>query len=335
MRFFVITLFRFMTEISHFQKAIQDHLDQQSFGQYPAELYDPIRYILSLGGKRFRPVITLLTASMFTDDWQKAVTPSVAVEVFHNFTLMHDDFMDAAPIRRGQPTVHKKWNTNIAILSGDVMLVKAFEILADTQTDDLKKLLKRFSITSAEVCEGQQLDMNYESVPVVSKEEYIEMIRLKTSVLVGFSMELGGIMAGANETTTRDLYDAGVNIGLGFQLMDDLLDVYGDANVFGKQIGGDIIANKKTYLLIDAIENARNKDAEILQGWLSEVNFDKDRKIKEITEVYNRLGVKERTEKVIEHYFNKGFEILEKIQAPLVKKKVLIDFIEQLAARRK
>jgi geranylgeranyl diphosphate synthase type II len=323
-----------MTEISHFHKTIQDHIDQQSFGQYPAELYDPIRYILSLGGKRFRPVMTLLSASMFTDEWQKAVNPAVAVEVFHNFTLMHDDFMDEAPIRRGQPTVHKKWNPNIAILSGDVMLVKAFEILADTQTDDLKKLLKRFSITSAEVCEGQQLDMNYESRPVVTKAEYIEMIRLKTSVLVGFSMELGGMMAGVNENTTAELYDAGVNIGLGFQLMDDLLDVYGDAAVFGKQIGGDIIANKKTYLLIDAIENAKNEDEAILQRWLSAVDFDKSQKVREITEVYDRLGVKERSEKVIEHYFNKGFEILERIPVAAERKKLLIDFIEKLAARR-
>ncbi len=324
-----------MTEISLFHKAIQDEIDQQPFGHYPTELYDPIRYILSLGGKRFRPVMTLLSASMFTDNWRPAVIPALAVEVFHNFTLMHDDFMDDAPIRRGQPSVHKKWNPNIAILSGDVMLVKAYEILADTETDNLKKLLKRFSATAAEVCEGQQLDMNYECRAVVSKEEYIEMIRLKTSVLVGLAMELGGMIAGADESVTRQLYEAGVNIGLGFQLMDDLLDVYGDTAVFGKQIGGDIVANKKTFLLIDAIENATEEEDAVLRRWLSAVHFDKARKIKEITEVYDRLHVRERTENVIEYYFSKGFEKLDAIQVPADKKAPLTDFIQQLAARRK
>lgn len=324
-----------MIDISEIHEAIQVEIDNQPFGNYPAELYDPIRYILSLGGKRFRPALTLLTAAAFSDEWRKAILPAIAIEVFHNFTLMHDDFMDNAPLRRGKPTVHSKWNPNVAILSGDVMLVKAYDLLAKTPTENLRYLFQRFSKVAAEVCEGQQLDMNYESDSKVTKENYIEMIRLKTSVLVGLSMELGGAMAGVTEDVAAELYQAGVDIGLGFQLMDDLLDVYGDPSLFGKQVGGDIIANKKTYLLLDALENAKEEEEHLLHFWLNAETFDQQEKVEEVTGIFTRLQVKEHTEQVMEMYFQRGFERIHALSIAPERKAPLINFIEQLAARRK
>ena len=307
--------------------------EQTQYGQSPAELYDPIRYIMGLGGKRMRPLMTLLAASLFTDDWQKALKPAVAVEVFHNFTLLHDDIMDQAPLRRGQPTVHEKWNANIAILSGDVMLVKAYEQLLDVETTYLRQVLKRFSQTAAEVCEGQQMDMNFESRQTVTEAEYIDMIRLKTSVLLGFALELGGIVAGADADSTQWLYDAGVNIGIGFQLKDDLLDVYGDPAKFGKQVGGDIIANKKTFLLIEALERAEGQVRIDLLDWLGRATFDKADKVSAVTAIYNQLGIRELTEIRIADYFAKGFANLEQITADSARKNVLLSFAHQLVER--
>lgn len=320
-------------QLKPFFDSISQNAAQLTYGESPVELYEPIRYIMSLGGKRLRPIFTLLTANLFTDDWQKAIKPALAVEVFHNFTLMHDDIMDKAPLRRGMATVHEKWNANIAILSGDVMLVNAYELLLDIDKNILPDVLRRFNRTAAEVCEGQQLDMNFETLENISKGEYIEMIRLKTSVLLGFAMELGAILVGADSIITKQLYDAGVCYGLGFQLTDDLLDVYGDPVKFGKQVGGDIISNKKTYLLLDALEKAKDENKLKLLNWISKSEFDKAEKVKQVTQIFTDLEVDKTTKKLIKQYFDAGFEILNDLDLDSERKKLLIDFIESLAQR--
>lgn len=316
-----------------FVDAIQNQLQRTQYGQHPPELYDPIHYIMSLGGKRMRPLLTLMAAYLFTDDWQKAIQPALGVEVFHNFSLMHDDIMDQAPLRRGQPTVHEKWNHNIAILSGDVMLVNAYDLLLTIDSDKLKPALTRFSRTAAEVCEGQQLDMNFETRWDVTEAEYIEMIRLKTSVLLGYALELGGLIAGADGETTRHLYEGGVNIGIGFQLKDDLLDVYGDPAKFGKQVGGDILANKKTFLLIEALEQAKGPVRNELTGWLTKPVTDKTEKVRAVTAIYEQLRIRQITETRISEYFSRGFANFEQINADPIRKTLLVQFVRQLAER--
>jgi len=316
-----------------FLQALHQEIQQTKYGNEPVELYEPIRYIMSLGGKRMRPLLTLMGAYLFGDDWRKALRPALAVEVFHNFTLMHDDIMDQAPLRRGQPTVHEKWNPNIAILSGDVMLVNAYELLTDVDTPHLKRVLLRFNRTAAEVCEGQQLDMNFEQRWDVTEAEYLNMIRLKTSVLLGFALELGGLIAGADETTTALLYEGGVNIGLGFQLKDDLLDVYGDPAKFGKQVGGDIIANKKTFLLIEALQQATGPLRAELTGWLERTEFDKAEKVQAVTRIYDELGIRALTEQRINDYFAQGFANFERLSVDPDRKALLLDFAEQLIQR--
>lgn len=316
-----------------FIDALQNELQCTQYGQQPPELYDPIRYIMSLGGKRMRPLMTLMATYLFTDDWQKAIRPALAVEVFHNFTLMHDDIMDQAPLRRSQPTVHEKWNGNVAILSGDVMLVNAYQLLLNIESDKLKPALERFSRTAAEVCEGQQMDMNFETRWDVSEDEYLDMIRLKTSVLLGFALELGGLIAGADETTRQHLYEGGMNIGVGFQLKDDLLDVYGDPAKFGKQVGGDIIANKKTFLLIEALQQAQGTIRDELTNWLTRTTFDKNEKVSAVTAIYNQLGIRQLTESRITDYFDRGFANFDQIDANPDRKKLLIQFARQLVER--
>jgi geranylgeranyl diphosphate synthase type II len=316
-----------------FTDAIQQQLQLTQYGQYPPELYDPIRYIMSLSGKRMRPLLTLMAAYLFTDDWRKAIQPALGVEVFHNFSLMHDDIMDQAPLRRGQPTVHEKWNQNIAILSGDVMLVNAYELLLAVDADKLKPVISRFSRTAAEVCEGQQLDMNFETRWDVTEDEYIQMIRLKTSVLLGYSLELGGLIAGADAETTRHLYEGGVNIGIGFQLKDDLLDVYGDPAKFGKQVGGDILANKKTFLLIEALQQAQGPVRNELTNWLQKPVTDKGEKVQAVTAIYEQLGIRQITESRISEYFARGFANFDQITADPARKAFLIQFVRQLAER--
>lgn len=319
--------------LATFATALSQEISTTRYGQHPPELYDPIDYIMSLGGKRLRPLMTLMSAYLFTDDWQHTIRPAIAVEVFHNFTLMHDDLMDQAPLRRGQLTVHEKWNPSTAILSGDVMLVQAYELLLDVDTDKLKTVLTRFNRTAAEVCEGQQLDMNFEIRTDVTETEYIEMIRLKTSVLLGFALELGGIIAGADHEATEHLREAGVNIGIGFQLKDDLLDVYGDPVKFGKQVGGDIIANKKTFMLIEALEKATGPLRNELFGWLTQTSFDKAEKVRAVTVIYDQLGIRQIAESRIDDYFARGFTNLEQINADPARKALLLDFARQLAGR--
>jgi geranylgeranyl diphosphate synthase, type II len=312
---------------------INKEIDKHEFGNHPAELYEPIKYIMDLGGKRIRPLMTVLSANLFTDDIEKAIKPAIAVEVFHNFTLMHDDIMDKAPLRRGQSTVHEKWNDNTAILSGDVMLVKAYELMSNLDNSILKEAITSFNKCAAEVCEGQQMDMNFEKIDVVTEKEYVQMIKLKTAALLGFSLELGGIIGGTNKKNRELLHAFGTSIGIGFQLMDDLLDVYGDQKKFGKQVGGDIVANKKTFLLIKALETAKKEDLKTLKKYIGNNSVDSDKKVKEITDIYNKSDIRTLTENKINSYFKEGLKNLSEIDAPLYKKNILKNFAKKLLTR--
>jgi geranylgeranyl diphosphate synthase type II len=313
---------------------IEKTIRKQKFGTQPKSLYDPIHYIMALGGKRLRPMLTLLSYSLYRKDVDKIITYATAVEAFHNFTLLHDDIMDKAPLRRGKLTVHEKWNVNTAILSGDVMLVKVYDLFLSLDGEKLKETLRLFNKCAAEVCEGQQWDMEYESKAKVSEKEYIEMIRLKTAVLLGFSLEFGALLANASIEDRKALRDFGINIGIAFQLKDDLLDVYADKKKFGKQVGGDIIANKKTFLLIKALEKAKGKDKTELNKWLRATKFNNAKKISAVASIYDKLQVEKQAQQKIQTYFKKGFVALEKIS---VKKKAntLVEFANDLAARQK
>ena len=314
--------------------AINSELEEYSYGENPPELYAPIKYLMSIGGKRLRPALTLMAANMWLYKWQKALKPALAVEVFHNFTLMHDDIMDNAPARRGQATVHEKWDTNTAILSGDVMLVAAYKLLESVDDAVFKNVFKRFNQTAAEVCEGQMMDMDFALKQNVSKDEYIEMIRLKTSVLLGFALELGGMIAEADAESVKLLYTIGENMGIGFQLKDDILDVYADPEKFGKQVGGDIIENKKTWLLLHALEVSENlPEGNDLRKWINKAKFDPVEKVAAVREIYNTLEIKNAAETLSEHYFEVAFAALEKLNVSDEKKLPLKEFGLQLMNR--
>jgi geranylgeranyl diphosphate synthase type II len=320
--------------LQSYLEAINLEISKTNYGEKPAELYDPIRYIMDLGGKRMRPALTLMSANMFLYNWQKALKAAVAVEVFHNFTLMHDDIMDQAPLRRGKPTVHEKWNANTAILSGDVMLIAAYELLCTIEDRHIKRVIKRFNQIAAEVCEGQQLDMNFSVRDEVTEEEYIEMIRLKTSVLLGFALELGAIIADADDESIQLLNEVGLNLGIGFQLKDDILDVYGDPEKFGKQVGGDIIENKKTWLMLKALEISKNTPEEKeLSKWLGSGASDTKKKVKAITEIYDRLEIRTLAENKMNEFFNRGMEALRKLKVSEDKKQSLRQFADYLMER--
>lgn len=319
--------------IAEFLKEVEAEIKSQTFGTQPKSLYEPLRYIMSLGGKRLRPLLVMLAYSLYKKDAKTIVKYAAAVETFHNFTLLHDDIMDNAPLRRGKPTVHEKWNTNTAILSGDVMLIKVYEMFRGLDSNLLKEVLGIFNQCAAEVCEGQQWDMEFESKQKVTEAQYIEMIRLKTAVLLGFSLELGALLADADEKQRAALKDFGTNIGIGFQLKDDLLDVYADKKKFGKQVGGDIIANKKTFLLIKAMENAKGKDKIELHQWLNAKKFNRQKKVKAVTALYDKLDIPALAESRIQFYFDKGFEKLEKISDSPAKSQ-LIQFTQDLINRQ-
>jgi geranylgeranyl diphosphate synthase type II len=293
---------------------IQKDLPQTvGLGQSPKELYEPISYLLSLDGKRIRPLLSLLAYGIYKDDPESILSQAAAIEVFHNFTLMHDDIMDEAPLRRGKKTVHEKWNANVAILSGDVMLVKAYDLLLNTEPTLLPTIIRLFNKTASEVCEGQQFDMNFEKLDQVSEDSYINMIRLKTAVLLGMALQMGALLAGANQKEAQKLYDFGTNVGIGFQLKDDLLDVFADQHKFGKQVGGDIISNKKTFLLIKALELAKGQDAEDLNYWIAQEKFDKEEKVTAVRQLYEKLNIKSLTEAKINSFFEDGFRQFESI----------------------
>ena len=322
--------------IQEFLPALEAEIAEQDLGKSPVELYEPIRYLMKLGGKRIRPVLCLLGYSLFRDSWRKAVSPALGIEIFHNFTLMHDDIMDKAPLRRGKQTVHEKWNDNIAILSGDVMLVNAYQYLNKTEDLSLSEyqyLCQRFNRTAAEVCEGQQMDMNFERREQVQVAEYVEMIRLKTSVLIGLSLEMGAILAQTNREISDAMYRIGELIGLGFQLKDDLLDVYGDPEKFGKQPGGDILSNKKTFLLIRALELAEGPVLEELQTWLAAQKFDPQEKVQAVTAIYTGLGIKAATEREINQYFDQAFVAMDELALEAGKKEGLLKFMRGLVDR--
>ena len=308
-------------------------LAQLGYGEQPDTLYAPIRYIMGLGGKRIRPLLTLLGAHLFTDELTPILKPALATEVFHNFTLLHDDLMDQAPLRRGQATVHEKWNPNVAILSGDVMLVRAYELFLDVEPALLPTILRRFSQTAAEVCEGQQWDMNFETEPQVSIAQYLDMIRLKTAVLLGFCLELGARLAGASEDDAEHLRQFGTDIGLAFQLRDDLLDVYGDAATFGKRVGGDIVSDKKTFLLLTAQAQASPAQESILRQLIAQPVIDADAKVQAVRSIYDELEIRPQTEALINTYFQDALQHLERVAAPASRKEPLHHLALQLMDR--
>ncbi|MGI4873718.1 MAG: polyprenyl synthetase family protein [Janthinobacterium lividum] len=313
---------------------LQQALTQLDYGQQPAALYDPIRYIMGLGGKRLRPLLTLFGGQLFVDDVAPLVKPALATEVFHNFTLLHDDLMDQAPLRRGQPTVHEKWNPNVAILSGDVMLVRAYELLVENvPLPLLPQVLRRFSQTAAEVCEGQQWDMNFETETTVTIPQYLDMIRLKTAVLLGFALELGAMLVGASATDAEHLRQFGTDIGLAFQLRDDLLDVYGDAATFGKRVGGDIIADKKTFLLLTAQAQASPVQQALLARYLGQPVPDADAKVAAVRGIYDELHIRPQTEAFINDYFQAALLHLERLSVPASRKQPLHHLVLQLMER--
>jgi geranylgeranyl diphosphate synthase type II len=313
-------------------KIIESAIRKEKFGKSPDELYEPIRYIMSLGGKRLRPVLVLLAYQMYRSDFKKILPYALSVEAFHNFTLMHDDIMDNAPLRRNKATVHEKWDVNTAILSGDVMLVQVYDMLSALPSEKLKEVLPAFNKTAREVCEGQQLDMNFEKRSTVHEKEYIEMIRLKTAVLLGFSLQFGAMLADAPKADQQALYKFGTAVGIGFQLKDDLLDVFGDQEKFGKQVGGDIISNKKTFLLIQALEKSKGKMHQELVEWLTVKKFNKKKKVEAVTQIYKKLGIDVHTVQKAESYFHKGFSLLEKISGPTA---LLRNFTLELMQRQK
>ncbi len=322
-----------MHSIKDLQHALNTALSALSFNREPKELYEPISYTLSLGGKRMRPVLLLMSCDLFDGDITKAINPALGIEVFHNFTLLHDDIMDNAPLRRSMPTVHNKWDANVAILSGDAMLIEAYRLMMQVDNEVIKDVLTIFNDTAMMVCEGQQSDINYETQQQVSIQDYIQMISMKTAVLLAGSMQIGAVIAGGNSVDADHLYSFGKNLGIAFQLQDDILDVYGDANKFGKQVGGDIIANKKTYLLLKAMELAQGDDATILTETLANKTLVPQDKVAAITALYNRLGVKDYALEAMQNYYQIAMQAMAAIALPDTRKEILISFAERLMIR--
>jgi geranylgeranyl diphosphate synthase type II len=314
------------------QEIIEKAISEIEYPAHPKNLYDPITYIMNLGGKRLRPALVLIAADLFNGSMEEAMPAAIAIETFHNFTLIHDDIMDNAPLRRGQQTVHEKWGTNNAILSGDVMMVESNKQLTKVKVEVLKDVLDTFNATAQGVCEGQQLDMEFEVRHDVGIAEYIDMIRLKTAVLVGGAMKIGAIVGGASKEEADLIYEFGENLGIAFQLQDDILDVYGDPEKFGKQIGGDIIANKKTYLLLKLQELAGKEDLEALaQHALNTTTLPE--KIDDITALYDEYKVKEHATEQMKQYLDKAFQALANIHVPAGQKRELINLANALMHR--
>lgn len=312
---------------------VRGHIAGLQFTRTPKGLYDPVSYVLSLGGKRIRPVLMLMAYNLYREDVKSILQPATGIEVYHNYTLLHDDLMDRADMRRGKATVHKVWNDNVAILSGDAMLVLAYQFMTQCASEKLKDVMDLFSLTALEICEGQQLDMEFEQRKDVKEDEYIEMIRLKTSVLLAASLKIGAILGGASKEDADALYDFGVNLGLAFQLKDDLLDVYGDPLRFGKNIGGDILCNKKTYLVIKAFEHANTEQEALLSDWFTRETFDPQEKIAAVTRLYNEIGVKALCENRIVEYSKRASESLNRVNVPAENKQELETMMNELMHR--
>ncbi|MEW5676777.1 polyprenyl synthetase family protein [Flavobacterium enshiense] len=323
-----------MHSISQYQTFITDHFSQISIDREPKNLYEPIQYILSLGGKRIRPVLTLMAAEVFNCEYKKALAAATAVEVFHNFSLIHDDIMDDAPLRRGHETVHEKWDINTGILSGDAMLILAYQYFEQYEPSVFRDLAKLFSKTALEVCEGQQWDVDFENRDDVTIPEYLKMIEYKTAVLVGAAMKMGAIVAETSEENANLIYDFGLNLGIAFQLQDDYLDAFGDPKTFGKQVGGDIIENKKTYLYLKAVAYADADVKEQLRHLFSIQPSDSTDKIEKVKELFNATGSSEVTREAIKNYTFKAFEMLDRMSIEEDKKVVLRTFGENLMGRK-
>lgn len=321
--------------IRDLSEKIRKSVAEISFDSEPQTLYEPIRYILSLGGKRIRPLLTLMAANLFEDDVENCMKAALGIEIFHNFSLLHDDLMDKADMRRGNPTVHRKWDANAAVLSGDAMLIEAYKYMASVPAHLLPEIIDLFSTTAMEVCQGQQFDMDFEKRTEVTESEYLEMIKLKTAVLLACSLKTGAILANASENEAALLYKYGLNIGLAFQLKDDLLDVYGDPDTFGKNIGGDIASNKKTYLLIKALKTSNGQQRAELLKWISATEFDRKEKIEAVKNIYNELNLKSISENLIEKYYLAALNFLSSVNVADGRKEELISLSEKLMYREK
>lgn len=321
--------------MENFLAQIENALSQQAYPTRPAGLYEPIAYALSGGGKRVRPHLTLLACSLYSDDPEKAIPAALSVETYHNHTLLHDDLMDGADLRRGRPTVFRKWDANTAILSGDTMLILAFNLLLEGGYPNAAELLQLLARTAREVCEGQQYDMNFEQRNDVTEAEYIEMIRLKTSVLLACALKMGALVAGAPADQADLLYRFGEQIGLAFQLQDDYLDCYGDPAVFGKQIGGDIASAKKTYLLINALESADEKQRADLNRLLSDEAMPRAEKLAAVIQIYNALDIPDRCQARISAYYEAAREVFNQLNVDPERKQPLWDFAEKMLHRNK
>lgn len=315
-------------------KKVNASLDGIVYDRKPFTLYEPIKYVLSLGGKRVRPVLMLLAYNLYKDDPERIMTQAIGLETYHNFTLLHDDLMDNADMRRGHETVHKKWDANQAILSGDTMLLQAFERIEACEVDKVKDVFQTFLITTYEIGEGQQLDVEFETRNDVREEEYIEMIRLKTSVLLACAVKIGAILAGAPKEDWDNLYKFGEQIGLAFQLQDDLLDVYGDPKVFGKKIGGDITSNKKTYMLINAINRADEVQRQELMKWIEAKDFDRNEKVAAVTKLYDEIGIRQLCEQKMEECYQLALQYLAKVEVSEERKAELKAYAAEMMTRQ-
>ncbi len=322
-----------MHPISYYQELISTYFSKNKIEKEPKNLYEPIQYILDLGGKRMRPVLTLMAAEVFNVDAEKAIPAAIAIEVFHNFSLIHDDIMDDAPLRRGNQTVHEKWDLNTGILSGDAMLILAYQFFENYEPATFQKLAKLFSKTALEVCDGQQYDVDFETRNDVTISEYLKMIEYKTAVLVGAAMKMGAIVAETSDVNADLIYDFGLNLGIAFQLQDDYLDAFGNPETFGKQVGGDIIENKKTFLYLKAIEFGKERDKQQLLHLFSIQPNENSDKIEAVKSIFNVTGASEATKKAIQEYTFKAFETLEKMNIEEDKKLILKAFGENLMGR--
>jgi len=324
-----------MKELIRYQDYFADALGRLDFPSEPAELFEPIRYTLAMGGKRMRPVLVLIGAELMGGKLEDAQHAAMAIEVFHNFTLLHDDIMDEAPLRRGMATVHTKWNSNIAILSGDVMLVEAYKLISKTPTSVLPEILAVFNTAATDVCEGQQWDMNFEGQDDVNLSDYLNMIRLKTAVLLGAALQIGALCANAEKQDAQNLYEFGCHLGIAFQLQDDILDVFGDPEIFGKQAGGDILSNKKTYLKLRALEKASTEQASELKKWYSSKEFHSIEKVTSVTQLFENLNIREDAEMEMRRHYEIALNSLHIVHGSESHKAVLEHFAQELLVRVK
>ena len=319
-----------MLDYNQCKDLVEKEIENLNLNTEPNELYQPIEYILSLSGKRIRPALLLMACNIFSDKIDDAIHPALAIEIFHNFTLLHDDIMDSAVLRRNKPTVHVKWDSNVAILSGDAMMIKAFELVTKSKNKNSHQLINEFNKVALEVCEGQQFDMNFEKRTDVSVDEYLNMIRLKTSVLIASSLKMGAILGNAKENDQQLIYDFGLNLGLGFQLQDDLLDTFGECSKFGKKIGGDIVANKKTFLLTTALSLAQDEILAQLKKLITSHEVSREEKVKIVRGIYIQLNIKEITQQKIDSYFQSAISCLNHLSVPekrLVELKKMVEIL--------